>query len=122
MVMKTINNGVSHSYFVGLVEMLRLAKRAGLTLETVLDVLGKRPAGLPMVMTRAPKILGQDTEVGFTLSGVYKDNAVFQSVAAAFDVDTPGLRAAEAVERDAMQAGIGEMDAAMIFANAYRRA
>lgn len=123
MAMKTINNGVSQAYFAGLVEMLRLGKRAGLELDTILDELRKSPAGLPMIMARIPKILGDDTDVGFTLSGVCKDNAVFQTVAAAFDVDTPALRAADAVQRAAMEDGIGDdQDAAMMFAKAYRDA
>jgi len=123
LVMKTINNGVSQAYFAGLVEMLRLGKRAGLEIETILEELSKSPAGLPMIMARIPKILGEDTEVGFTLSGVCKDNAVFQAMAAAFEVDTPALRAADTVQRAAMEDGIGDdQDAAMMFAAAYRDA
>jgi 3-hydroxyisobutyrate dehydrogenase-like beta-hydroxyacid dehydrogenase len=121
-VMKTINNGIAQSYFAGLVEVLRLAKRAGLPLETVLRILGTGPAGLPMITGRIPKILGHDPEIGFTVEALHKDNAVFQKVAAEFDVDTPTLRAAEAMEREALADGLARADPASIFAAAYRDA
>jgi len=121
-VMKTINNGIAQSYFAGLVEAMQLAKRAGLPIETVLRILGTGPAGMPMITDRIPKILEQDNTVGFEINALYKDNAVFQRVAAEFDVDTPTLRAAEAMERAALEAGLGEMDPAMLFAHAYKSA
>lgn len=121
-VMKTINNGIAQTYFAGLTEALQLAKRAGLPLETVLRILGSGPAGMPMITDRIPKILEQDTEVGFSIDAVFKDNAVFQAVMAAFGVDTPTLRAAEAMERKALDKGMGALDPAMLFATAYRDA
>ena len=121
-VMKTINNGIAQTYFAGLTEALQLAKRAGLPLETVLRILGSGPAGMPMITDRIPKILEQDTEVGFEINALYKDNGVFQAVMAEFGVDTPTLRAAEAMERKALDKGMGALDPAMLFAAAYRDA
>jgi len=122
MVMKTVNNAMLQTYFAGLVDQMRVARRAGLPLDTALTVLCGGPAGVPMVRDRLPKILGQDETVGFTVAGIGKDNAVFQRVAAELGVDTPTLRTAEAMIRDAIAAGLGEADAAALIARAYRDA
>jgi 3-hydroxyisobutyrate dehydrogenase-like beta-hydroxyacid dehydrogenase len=122
MVMKTINNAMLQSYVAGLVEQLRVAKRAGLPLETALTILCGGPAGLPMIRDRLPKILGEDGTVGFTIAGILKDNAVFQRVAAEVGVETPTLVAAEAEERAAIAKGLAEVDPATLIARAYHDA
>jgi 3-hydroxyisobutyrate dehydrogenase-like beta-hydroxyacid dehydrogenase len=122
MAMKTVNNALMQSYFAGLAEQIRVAKRAGLPIETALKILCGGPAGLPMVRDRLPKILGQDDTVGFTVSGIAKDNAVFQRVAAELGIDTPTLKAAEAMIRDGVATGLSEADPAALFAQAYRDA
>jgi 3-hydroxyisobutyrate dehydrogenase-like beta-hydroxyacid dehydrogenase len=122
MAMKTINNGLMQSYVAGLAEQIRVAKRAGLPIETALTILCGGPAALPMVCDRLPKILGQDDTVGFTVSGFGKDNAVFQRVAAEFGVDTPTLKAAEAMIREGVATGLSEADPAALIAQAYRDA
>lgn len=122
MVMKTVNNALMQSYTAGLVEQLQVASRAGLPLETALTILCGGPAGIPMVRDRVPKILGQDSSVGFPVSGVAKDNAVFQRVAADAGVEAPTLKAAGSMLAEAMAAGLSDADIAAVFARAYRDA
>ncbi len=122
LVMKTINNGIVQSYMAGLAEQIRVAKRAGLPLETALTILFGGPASIPVLRDRLPKMLGQDDTVGFTISGLEKDNDVFQCVAAELGVETPTLRAAAALIGGGMSAGLSEADGAMLFAQAYRDA
>jgi len=122
LVMKTVNNALMQSYTAGLVEQLRVASRAGLSLETALHIVCGGPAGIPMVRDRLPKILGQDDSVGFPVSGVAKDNAVFQRVAADAGVETPTLKAAGAMLADAIAAGLSDADIAAVLARAYRGA
>lgn len=86
--MKIINNGMLQVYVAGLAEMLPFARKTGLPLETVLKILGGGPAGLPMITARIPKILGDDPEVGFAMSGTFKDNAIFREVVAAHGIPT----------------------------------
>lgn len=122
LVMKTINNGMIQVYMAGLTEQLRLARRAGLPMETALNILCGGPAAMPAIRDRMPRILGQDTTVGFPVSGMHKDNDVFRRVAAEAGVETPALAVAEQVFETAIDAGLAEADGASIFARAYHDA
>ncbi|NKX44262.1 NAD(P)-dependent oxidoreductase [Roseibacterium sp. KMU-115] len=122
LVMKTVNNALMQSYTAGLVEQLRIAARAGLPLETALTILCGGPAGLPMVRDRVPRILGDDPSVGFPVSGVAKDNAVFRRVAAEAGVAAPTLDAFAAILAGAMDDGLAGDDIAAIMRRAYRDA
>ena len=122
MVMKVINNSMLQTYVTGLVEMMRLAKRAGLPLETAIKIVSHGPAGVPMVAARIPKILGEDKEVGFTVAGILKDNEVFQRVARDFGVEAPSLAAAELMQNEGIALGLADQDPAALIAEAYARA
>ena len=121
LVMKTLNNAMLQVYVQGLSELLPLAKRAGLPLKTALDILSGGPAGLPMVRDRIPKILGEDTEVGFPLTAISKDNDVFQAVLAAYDLTSPILQLAAARQDKAIAEGLGDKDPASLIADAYAK-
>jgi len=121
LVMKVINNGMLQIYFNGLAELLPLAKRAGLPLETALRILCGGPAGVPMVTDRIAKILGQDDEVGFTLNAIFKDNDVFQKVVASVGLSAPTL-ANFGLRKDAVaEAGLLEHDPAKMISLAYEQ-
>ncbi len=122
MVMKTINNAAIQIYCHGLSELLPMAKRAGLPLERVMQILNGGPAGLPMVRDRMAKVLGDDPSVGFPMSGIAKDNAVFQAVASAYGVETPALAVAGQGHADALQDGFADKDPAAVIAAAYHDA
>ncbi len=119
LVMKTINNGMLQTYFNGLVELMPLAKRAGLPLETALRILCGGPAGMPMVADRIPKILGEDTEVGFTIDAVLKDNDVFQRVVQSYGINSPMLARFGAQKAGVAAAGLGPLDPAALIRFAY---
>ena len=120
LVMKVVNNALMQSYTAGLVEQLQVAARAGLPLETALTILCGGPAGLPMVRDRVPRILGQDDSVGFPISGVAKDNAVFRRVAAEAGVAAPTLDAFAALLEEAMDEGLAGADIAALMRRGYR--
>lgn len=119
LVMKTINNAMLQSYFAALAEQMRIARRAGLPLETALKILSGGPAGAPVLTDRLPRILGHDGSVGFPIEGVAKDNAVFRRVAADAAVPTPTLDAAAALIDKALAQGLGKADVAALIAMAY---
>lgn len=122
LVMKTINNTMLQCYFAGLDDMMPLAARAGILLETALQVLCGGPAGLPMLTDRLPKVLGQDQSVGFATQAVLKDNAVFQRVAAAYGTDTPSLALfAEKAAQAMAETPIAAKDIAAFVTAAYAR-
>jgi 3-hydroxyisobutyrate dehydrogenase-like beta-hydroxyacid dehydrogenase len=122
LVMKVVNNAMLQAYVGALRELLPMAKRAGLPLETAMNILNGGPAGMPMIRDRLPKILGEDEEVGFTMTAVLKDNLVFQDVARSFGVTPVFLAAAETGHRQIIEAGLGEKDPAIAIAAAYHDA
>lgn len=119
LVMKVINNGMLQCYFNGLGDMMPLAKRAGLPMETAMRILCGGPAGIPMVIDRLPKILGTDTSVGFTIAAAHKDNDVFQRVVQSFGLDSPVLASTAERQKAAIAAGLGEDDPAAMVPFAY---
>ena len=122
LVMKCINNGILQTYFAGLFEQVKIAKRAGLDLEIVLRILCSGPVALPAVIARLPKILGEDTTVGFPVSGALKDNEVFHRIAEDLGVPVPALGAARAMGQYGVANGLAEMDPAGLIAHAYHSA
>lgn len=119
--MKTVNNAMMQVYVLALRELLPVAQRAGLSLETAMTILAGGPAGLPMVRDRLPKIMGEDPEVGFPISAILKDNHVFRQVAAAYGVETPLLALAGQDLAAAVEAGLADIDPAHLIAEAYTR-
>lgn len=122
LVMKVINNSMIQIYFAGLSELMPLAKRAGLPLETALRILGGGPAGLPMVTDRIPKILGEDKTVGFAMSAVAKDNEVFRNVLQSFGLDASIMDIAKLQQNEVIGAGLGDADPAIMIPFAYNKA
>lgn len=121
LVMKTINNSMIQAYFGRLAEMLPLAARAGLPLETALKILCSGPAGMPMVADRLPKILCEDKTVGFTIQAANKDADVFRRVMESYGLTSALLPQSIARQQDAIDAGLGAADPAALIARAYRR-
>lgn len=119
LVMKTVNNAMMQCYFSGLGDMMPLAKRAGLPLETAMRIITGGPAGMQMVADRMPKILGQDKSVGFTISAVHKDNDVFQRVVQSYGLDSSVLADSADRQQAAIDAGLGDADPAAQIAFAY---
>ncbi|MDX8347231.1 NAD(P)-dependent oxidoreductase [Cognatiyoonia sp. IB215446] len=119
LVMKVINNGMIQAYFAGLNDMMPLAKRAGLPMETAMRILSSGPAGMPMIADRLPKILGEDQSVGFAMSAVAKDNDVFLRVVRSFGLDAPILEIAGKQQRAVVAAGHADADPAVMVPFAY---
>lgn len=121
LIMKVINNGMLQAYFTGLSDLIPLARRSGLSLETALRILCGGPAGIPMLTARIPKVLGQDSGVGFTIDAARKDSEVFRRVLHAFGLQSAMLDAFQQRQTAAIAAGLGEMDVAALIAAAYAK-
>ena len=120
-IMKMINNGMLQVYVSGLAELLPVAKRAGMRLDTTLKILSGGPAGLPMIAARLPKILGEDPEVGFAMSGTFKDNAIFREIVDAHGLSAPLLSTYAGFEEAMDAAGLLEEDPAALVRWAYEQ-
>jgi len=119
LVMKVINNGMVQAYFAGLRDLMPLAKRAGLPLETALRILCAGPASMPLVADRVAKVLGEDKEVGFALKAAFKDNEVFQRVVESYGLNSPVLSSFGKMKEEVVDAGLWESDPASLINLAY---
>lgn len=121
LVMKVINNGMIQAYMAGLNDLMPLAKRAGLPLETTLRILCGGPAGMPWVADRIDKVLRKDKEVGFALNGAFKDNDVFQRVIESFELNSPVLTSFAQMKSAVVEADLLDHDPAVLINLAYDR-
>ncbi|WP_180898618.1 NAD(P)-dependent oxidoreductase [Martelella soudanensis] len=118
---KIVNNMVLCGYWEVLREALMTGKRAGLSLDKMLDILMTSPGGAPALKTRAPRIRGEDRSVGFPVRGAVKDATLFASVADSYDVDTPAIDAALANYKACLENGKGDEDLAAMLRTALEK-
>lgn len=119
---KIVNNMLLLGFWGTLKEAVQVGKRAGLAAETMMKFLAGSPAATPLMIQRIPVILGQSDEVGFTISGVLKDGAMFTRTARDYGVPVPAVEAALASYRACEEAGFGEADFAAMIRAAYSAA
>ena len=119
---KIVNNMLLLGFWGCLKEAVQVGKRAGLSAETMMRFLSGSPAATPLLAQRVPVILGQSDEVGFTISGVVKDGAMFARTAGQYGIAVPAIEAALASYRACEEAGFGEADFAVMIRAAYRNA
>lgn len=122
MTMKVINNGLMQGIWAALIDVVRISKRSGLSLETTLSILEKGPAMNPMLASRIPKILGQDASVGFNMHGAFKDATVFVETARGLGLESPVLAIAHQAWARGLETGQGDQDIAALITMAYEQA
>jgi 3-hydroxyisobutyrate dehydrogenase-like beta-hydroxyacid dehydrogenase len=113
---KIMNNVALGGAWQAMIESMRLGARLGLDLETMVSILAESPATNPSFRTRIPKILGEDREVGFPVSGVLKDQDLFLRIADSVGASLPALSAARASFGHAAADGHGDEDLARVIA------
>jgi 3-hydroxyisobutyrate dehydrogenase len=119
---KIVNNMLLLGFWGSLKEAVQVGKRAGLAAETMMAFLAGSPAATPLLAQRVPVVLGHSDEVGFPISGVVKDGAMFTRTARHYGVPVPAMESALASYRACEQAGLGEADFAVMIRAAYRDA
>lgn len=110
---KIVNNVALGGVWQVMIEAMRLGGRLGLDLEKSVDILRDSPAAPPSFRTRIPKILGEDSEVGFPVSGVLKDQRLFLAIAEEIGEPLPALSAACENFEKAAASGHAEDDLAV---------
>jgi 3-hydroxyisobutyrate dehydrogenase-like beta-hydroxyacid dehydrogenase len=111
---KIVNNVALGGAWQAMIESMTLGARLGLDLPTMVELLKESPATNPSFRARVPKILGQDTDVGFPVAGVLKDQALFLQIAAMVGASLPALAAARENFAAAAAAGHGHEDLARV--------
>ena len=91
---KIVNNMLLLGFWGCLKEAVQVGKHAGLSAETMMKFLAGSPAATPLLAQRVPVILGQSDDVGFTISGVVKDGAMFARTAQQYGIAVPAMEAA----------------------------
>jgi 3-hydroxyisobutyrate dehydrogenase len=116
---KIVNNMMLMGFWETLKEALTLGKRAGLSLDKMLEILKGSPAASGAFLHRMPVLLGESDAVGFSVSGVIKDGLMFRRTAEQYGVNVPAIEAAFASYSAHLEKGNGEKDLATMVRAAY---
>ena len=118
---KIVNNMMLVGYWQSLKESLLVGLEAGLSRETMIAVLSGSPAASGAFKARIPVILGESTDVGFSLAGAVKDARLVAATAAQYGVEIPAMRASLKSFEAALEKGLGETDLANMVRDATER-
>ena len=119
---KIVINMMLQGYWSILVDAVKVARKLGLPLEQTMNIMKSGPAAMGMFVGRVPRILGEDTSVGFRIEGAAKDADVFNQTAKSLGLDTPALDVAQQMFQQALEEGQGDEDVAAIISKAYAQA
>lgn len=113
--MKFVANLLVAIHNVATAEGLMLAQSAGLDLEQTLEVIADSAADSRMWEVRGPKMVSSDYAPGIRLSLFDKDLRLISSFARHQGSPAPLLREAVRLYEEALAAGDGELDSAVVF-------
>jgi 3-hydroxyisobutyrate dehydrogenase-like beta-hydroxyacid dehydrogenase len=113
-VMKLIGNTVISFMIEGLCEGLVVGQRAGLTIETMLDVIMASGYASPYYTFKGGAIAKRDFDQHFSLDLLVKDQTLMLAEAARQRVAMPGLAAIREVCQSARNQGFGQEDIAAV--------
>lgn len=112
--MKLVGNLVVASQLLALGQALTLAKKGGLDLQKVLDVLAVTDFKSPIFDGVGPSVLAGDYSPSFALALMQKDAGLIQSYADAVGASVPGVATARRYIDEAMEAGFGGENASAL--------
>ena len=105
---KMSNQILIASTMVGVVESLLYAKRAGLGMDAVIDLIGQGAAGCWSINNLGRRIAKEDFAPGFFIKHFVKDMGIALQDASAMGIELPGLAMAREFYDKAMEAGLGD--------------
>jgi 3-hydroxyisobutyrate dehydrogenase-like beta-hydroxyacid dehydrogenase len=103
---KLVNQLVGAMNLLGAVEGIRLARAAGLNLETTLKAVSSGAASSWMLTNLGPKILQEDFAPGFSMRLQYKDMALLKDLTEGLGGDYPAAILAHSLFEKALEAGL----------------
>lgn len=112
--MKLVGNLIVAAQLEALGESLTLAKRAGLDLERVLDVVRVTDFRSPIFEGVGPAVLRDDYTTNFSLRLMQKDAHLIGALTERLDLDLPGLDATTRTIERAVDAGHGDENASAL--------
>lgn len=108
--MKLIGNTVISFMLEGLCEGLVVGRKAGLSAETILDVIQSAGFASPYYAFKGGAIARRDFEQHFSIDLLVKDQTLMLAEAAKLHVPMPGLAAIREVHQAARAQGLGQED------------
>ncbi|MGV8937853.1 MAG: NAD(P)-dependent oxidoreductase [Allorhizobium sp.] len=115
---KIVNNMMLVGYWQCLKESLQVGLKAGLSRETMIELLSGSPAASGAFKARIPVLLGESDDVGFTLAGAVKDARLVEATARQYGVDIPAMQASLKSFEAALEKGLGAADLATMVRDA----
>ena len=113
-VMKLIGNSVISFMLEGLCEGLVVGQKAGLSIETMLEVIMAAGFASPYYAFKGGAIARRDFEQHFSIDLLVKDQPLMLAEAAKRRVPMPGLAAIREVHQSARAQGLGQEDIAAV--------
>ena len=101
---------------------MQVGGRAGLGVETMLEILSGSPAANGSLKAKAPVILDRSDAVSSTVDGIVKDLALFAGTAVGFGIEAPAIGAALESFENHWNNGHGDEDFATMLRAACRDA
>jgi len=111
---KLIGNALISFMLEGLSEGIVLGRKAGLPLETILEVIMASGYQSPYYMFKGTAIASRDFDQHFSIDLLVKDQTLMLAEAATQGAPMPGLTAIREVFRDAQARGLGQEDIAAV--------
>jgi len=113
---KVVNNAVSHAVMVVLVEALSVAKKSGVDLKVMTDLLAAPDGGLlrPLTYRIVERVFSADYEGGMPTDAARKDSELALALAQRHHVPLFAVQAAHTAYELASAAGLGREDYAAI--------
>jgi 3-hydroxyisobutyrate dehydrogenase-like beta-hydroxyacid dehydrogenase len=118
---KIVNNLLAAANLAAGAEAMALARRCGLDLRQACDVIGASSGASWIFADRVTRALADDYEPRAAAKILAKDVGIAVALAERSGVDATFARAAQAAFRDALGAGYGELDDAVLVKRALER-
>jgi len=112
--MKLIGNGLISFMLEGLCEGIVLGRKAGLSIETILEVVQSSGYASPYFAFKGTQIRQRDFETHFSLDLLHKDQTLMLEEGSACRAPMPGLAAIREVFQSARAQGLGGEDIAAV--------
>ncbi len=113
--MKLVNNLIGACWTVSLAEGLILAKKGGLNLESVLEVLSAGAYKSPLVEIKGSKMTKGDFSTQFSLDLMYKDLLYISDALEKYGVFSPVTSVVKEIFKSSFEKGMGHLDYSSIF-------
>lgn len=113
--MKLVNNLIGACWTVSLAEGLLLAKKGGLNLESVLEILSAGAYKSPLIEIKGRKMIKSDFSTQFSLDLMYKDLLYIVDACQKHGIFSPVTAIVREIFKSSFEKGMGSLDYSSVF-------